>query len=184
MRYPLLAVLGLGCFGCTKTVKHDVAVFDLAPGKIYQPAPAAGKYAVKVAPPGERGFDKVAATEIRVERGTVLGFDSTPTGVIAFAGEASFAMDVPAGSTIKWQAKTKKHTQFATNLRHAGQYALVGVGYLGATMVDSTIDRAIDRAVKPKSSRRTKGRQDRDKSDFSLFRDVFRDAIAEEQPRR
>lgn len=38
--------------GCTKSVKHDVAVFDLAPGKVSQPAPASGKYAIKIAPPG------------------------------------------------------------------------------------------------------------------------------------
>lgn len=179
MRYVGVVVVGLFTLGCTKTSKHDVAVFDLAPGKISQPAPVSAKYAVKIAERGTDDFEKVAATQVRVARGTLLGFESTPTGIVAFAGDDRISLDVPEGSTLKWQAKTKKHTQLATNIRRVGQYTVWGATGVGAALMDSAADRALNHAANRSESRsRSQPSWERcDEDDFRLFRDAWGGAL-------
>lgn len=179
MRWTVIVVLGLCAVGCTKTSKHDVAVFELAPGKISQPAPVSAKYTVKIARPGADDFDRIPATQIRVERGTAMGFESTPDGLVAFAGDERICLDVPAGATVKWQAKTKKHTQLATNMRRVGQYSAWGAAGVGAALMDSAVDNAIDRAIGVSNSRRDSNPSSKrcDDKDFHLFRDVWGGAL-------
>ena len=180
MRFLLaLAFVAMAASGCTKTVKHDVAVFNLAPGRISQPAPASGNYAVKVASLGEGVFERVPVPRIRVQRGTVMGFETTPEGVVAFAGEERIAIDIPDGATLKWQAKTKRQTQFVKNMRRTGQVALWGAAGVGAMVADGTIDEAIDNGLDratntKKRDRREERYEPRDhETDFRLFRDIY-----------
>lgn len=133
-------ILGLMLVGCTKTVRRDVAVFDVSPGKISQPAPMSAKYVVKVDADGSDAFRKLPETQIRVDRGTVMGFESTPQGVVAFAGNERIWLDIPDGATVKWQRKSKKPTQFAKNMRGVGEAALVTVGAVGVVMVESAFE--------------------------------------------
>lgn len=170
--------ISLCAMGCTKTSKHDVAVFEIAPGSISQPAPVSAKYAVKIAPPGDDDFEKIPETQIRVERGTVMGFQTTPTGIVAFAGTERISIDAPDGSTLKWQAKTKKHTQLATNLRRARQYMLWGAGAVGAAMVDSAIDKAFDDVAGSSDAKKQKQPKKAWKprasdADFHLISDLY-----------
>ena len=134
---------------------------------------------VKIAPPGEDEFDKIPETEVRVVRGTLLGFEQTPVGMVAFAGHKRIALDVPEGATLKWQAKTKKHTQLATNMRRVGQYTVWGATGLGAAMLDSAVDRAFDRAAGHSKDRRDADPswERCDENDFRLFRDVWGGAV-------
>jgi hypothetical protein len=107
-----------------------------------------------------------------------MGFETTPTGVVAFAGTQRISLDVPEGSTLKWQAKTKKHTQLATNLRRARQYTLWGAGAVGAAMLDSAIDDLLDDVGRSKESKKQKHEQEEWKphepdADFRLFNDLY-----------
>lgn len=118
-----------------------------------------------------------------------MGFETTPGGVVAFAGEQRMSIDVPEGSTLKWQARTKKHTRFSTNMRRVGQYTLWGVAGVGALVLDGVandvIDDAMDRATNEKA-RRKRGNGTREayksrdhESDFRLFRDLYFGAMKE-----
>ena len=130
MAFLLIAIL---LPGCVRVVQHRVANYLPGAPPTTQPVPETDVYAVKVLNSKGKKVYGIDGSQNFLRQGEHVGFSTNDTGtVLAFAGNNSFPVEVPAGHSIVWASFSRRPTQLSKEMAKAtvtaGKAAAVGGG--------------------------------------------------------
>jgi hypothetical protein len=139
-RVTAFLLIGILLPGCVRVVQHRIANYSPGAPATTQPVPETAVYDVKVLNHKGKKVYGIDGSQNFLKQGDHVGFSTNDSGtVVAFAGNNSFPVEVPAGHSIVWSSFSRRPTQFSKELGKAAKATVKGAGLFTGAVIEGII---------------------------------------------